>query len=280
DFFVLGSKQGGNSGAYFKAFDGISPWIDLSAWRATKGSTVRAHAMAYAAAQHDALYASVPEGKVVLGGIGPGFDDFTNGWNTCQTRQIPQASEAAPRDPDVLNGELDYLQSKGTKFEVFQTWDDWTEGSFLEPSVSEGTSKLVQLQTRLGELYGEPAVSSAALENRWTSYGQPRGCGGAKASPNIELCPSSTSSCSPPQILEPTENQKVGPAILLRTSAPPCVGSVLAYLDGVKINLAGTATNIDQWVSVSMGAHVVNVNGWDASGNVYASSKIAFTRTY
>ncbi len=280
DFFVLGSSQGGNGGTYFKAFDGISPWINLSAWDGTKGATVREHAAAYAASQHDELYKTVPAGKVVLGGVGPGFDDFTNGWNTCETRQIPRPAEAAPRDPGVLDGEIDYLQSKNTKFMVFQTWDDWTEGSFMEPSVSEGTSKIVQLQTRLGELYGEPAVSPTSLENRWTSFGQPRGCGGAKPSPDVELCAKVETPCGPPQILEPTASEDVGPSIQLRTSAPACLVSALAYIDGKDVSLTTTNPIISEWVPVSMGPHVLNVNGWDAAGNVYVSTKISFTRTY
>jgi hypothetical protein len=281
DFFVLGSSQSGSGGAYFKAFDGISPWINLSAWDATKGDDVRAHATAYAAAQHDELYKTVPAGKVVLGGVGPGFDDFTNGWNNCATRQIPRPNEATPRDPDVLDGEIDFLESKNTKFMIFQTWDDWTEGSFMEPSVSEGTSKIVQLQTRLGELYGEPAVSPTALENRWKSYGQPRGCGGAQPSPDVELCAKVASpTCAAPQILEPTANEDVGPAIRLRVSTPVCIDSATATIDGAAVKVTNTDPTIGEWVPVTKGTHTLRVSGTDKEGNAYTSPTISFTRTY
>ena len=53
DFYALGSRQGSGGVPYFSAFDGISPWIDLAAWGSTSGSSVRAHAAAYAAATHD-----------------------------------------------------------------------------------------------------------------------------------------------------------------------------------------------------------------------------------
>jgi hypothetical protein len=69
---------------------------------------------------------------------------------------------------------------------ILETWDDWTEGSFFEPSISEGTSKIDQLQARLGDLYGEPAVSRAAQDERWVAYGQPHG--GLKPAPHTPLC--------------------------------------------------------------------------------------------
>ena len=277
DFFALGSKQGGNPGPYYAAFDGLSPWIDLANWGKTQGSTVRAHAAAYAALQHQALYASVPAGKVVLGGIAPGFDDFTNGWSKCETRQLPPAGEAAPRDPGVLDGMLDYAKQKHMQGMILETWDDWTEGSFFEPSVAEGTSKLVQLQRRLADVFGEAAVSPAALQHRWSSFGQPHGCAGAQASPQIDLC---AAACGPMQILEPTANENVGPAIHLRATGPACIGATIPYVDGNQAHAAFTGNTIDAWVSVPMGAHVLNVNGWDANGTPYVSAHVPFTRTY
>jgi len=238
---------------------------------------VRAHAAAYAAVQHAQLYASVPAGKVVLGGIAPGFDDFTNGWSKCATRQLPPVSEAAPRDPGVLDGMLDYAKTKHMQGMILETWDDWTEGSFFEPSVSEGTSKLVQLQTRLGDVFGEAAVSPAALQHTWSSYGQPHGCAGARPSPQIDLC---AAACGPMQIAEPTAGEGVGPSIRLRATGPACIGATIAYVDGVQAHAAFTGNTIDAWIPVTMGAHVLNVNGWDANGTPYVSAKITFTRTY
>ena len=128
--------------------------------------------------------------KVVFGGVAPGFDDFTNGWSNCATRQLPPVSEATPRDPGVLDGVLDYLGTKSAHGVILQTWDDWTEGTFFEPSVSEGTAKLDQLQADLATLFGETPASGAALHDRWYGYGQARGCGTRASPPAIELgCP-------------------------------------------------------------------------------------------
>ena len=282
DFFAIASKQGGGAGPYFAAFDGISPWIDSYAWDNTSGATVRAHAAAYAAKQHAELYASVPAGKVVFGSVTPGFDDFTNGWSLCKTRQMPRPTEAHPRDPGLLDGSIDFLETKHAKGVILQTWDDWTEGSFFEPSVSEGTTKLEQLQARLGELYGEPRVTSKPLHDRWVAYGQPHGCAGAKPSPHIDLCaPPPATTCGPPTILEPTNGMNVGPSIHLRVSAPSCIDAMIPYIDSQRaIATTVQGSSIDAWIPVTMGTHTLNVNGWDAKGAVYPSTKISFTRTY
>jgi hypothetical protein len=45
--------------------------------------------------------------------------------------------------------------------------------------------------------------------------------------------------------------------------------------------VATSTTNaIDTWVPVTMGAHQVQCNGWDAGGAVHKSTFISFTRTY
>jgi hypothetical protein len=87
--------------------------------------------------------------------------------------------------------------------------------------------------------------------------------------------------CSAPSILEPTAGQSVGPAIQLRTNAPSCITATKCYLDGNPTPVASASSGgIDQWVSVALGSHNVECNGWDASGTVYQSSTIAFDRTY
>jgi hypothetical protein len=284
DFYALASHQGDHGSPYFAAFDGLSPWIDLAAWDATSGGSVRAHAAAYAARTHADLYANVPAGPVVLGGVAPGFDDFTNGWSQCVSRQLPRASEAPARDPGVLDGTIDFLKTKHAKGVVLQTWDDWTEGSFFEPSVSEGTAKIEQLQARLGDLYGEAQVSPNALRSLWHGYGQPRSCSGAQVPPHIALCGGPPSppppSCSAPVIQIPTANEPVGPAIDLKVVAPSCIVAMIAYIDAAQAAPAIHGASIDQWIGVTMGTHRLNVNGWDAQGNVFVSSSTTFTRTY
>ena len=173
------------SPGFWAAFDGLSPWINLGVWDATSGATPYDHAFAYAQQLHAKLLAHVPAGKTVVAGVAPGFDDFENGWTPdaatglCTSRQIPRVGEAPPRDPAVLAAMIDFAAANGLHGVTLQTWDDWTEGSFLEPSVEEGTAKLVQLRQKLGDLFGDvqDAAGDAALAARWANYGQARNCG-------------------------------------------------------------------------------------------------------
>jgi hypothetical protein len=58
-----------------------------------------------------------------------------------------------------------------------ETWDDWTEGSQFEPSIEEGAAKLVHLSELTAAYHGESFdQSDTRMQDRWTSYGQPRNC--------------------------------------------------------------------------------------------------------
>jgi hypothetical protein len=87
--------------------------------------------------------------------------------------------------------------------------------------------------------------------------------------------------CGVPVITDPTQGQVVGPAINIQANAPSCIVAMDAYLDGNSKAVATTSSNNfpnPTWVAVSTGSHTLNVNGWDAMGNVYQSTKISFTR--
>jgi hypothetical protein len=189
DFYAFATLQNPTRTDYFTAFDALAPWIQLD-WANSSGATVRAHAAAWAAGEHDALFAALGAnpGRVALGGVTPGFDDFTMNWGACQERQLPPGD---PRDPAVLQGEFDYLAGRSAKGLIFETWDDWTEGSEFEPDVEGGPSVLVALRGELGGLFGDPVdpVGDARLAARWNGYGQARNCDGAAAGtpPVIEL---------------------------------------------------------------------------------------------
>src|SRR5262249_5528225 len=129
-------------------------------------------------------------------------------------------------------------------------------------------------------------AGDARLAARWTSYGQARNGGGgaAGAAPATDLAcdgavDAGSPACSAPAILEPTASQIVGPAIHLRASAPSCIHAIACYLDSPPTPVASSAANaLDAWVSVDVGAHRVQCNGWDASGLPYASPFVAFAR--
>ncbi|HEX8790120.1 MAG TPA: hypothetical protein VF765_04155 [Polyangiaceae bacterium] len=200
DFYVIASSQNATQTGFFQALDGISPWVQLD-WSNTSGSTVRAHAQAWAAGMHDPLYGAVGQypGRIVIGAATPGFDDYTENWGGCSERQLPPGD---PRDPQVLLGEFDYFKSKSTSALVMETWDDWTEGSEFEPDVAGGTSMLVSLRQEIGTLEGEAAdpAGDKRLTDRWTSFGQARNCTGSPAgtSPTVTLtCPAGSGDAGP-----------------------------------------------------------------------------------
>jgi hypothetical protein len=291
DFYTVATHAPASA---FAAFDGVSPWVDPGyAWPHTAGGTVYAHAQRYAAFQHDPLYAALPAGKVVFGGVAPGFDDFTMHWGGCDQRQIPTAAEGTPRHLDVLRGSIDYLRGKGAHGVIVHTWDDWTEGSFMEPSVEEGTSKIVTLRQKLGDLYGEAqnAAGDQQLSDRWVAYGKTYPCSGGVGSYNAPAACSSapvqpppppvTTTCAPAVVLEPTQGESVGPSIHLRVSGGGCLTSMIAYIDGVEVERSTLSPpSIDQWVGVALGARRLHVNAWEPNGTIHQTPDVAFTRTY
>ncbi len=176
DFYAVGLTL---ASSYFGAFDALAPWVNLGLWASANGSDLEARATAWAASEHEGLVSAVGSwpGRVVFGGIAPGFDDYTESWGACTQREIP-------RDPALLQGEFDYLSSEkqsgawDVRGLVFETWDDWTEGTELEPDVVEGAAKLVQLRQLVGSLFAAPAdpAGDQAVAARWEGFGQARDC--------------------------------------------------------------------------------------------------------
>jgi hypothetical protein len=170
DFYALATTL---QPAYLPAFDALAPWLNLGVWGSATGADLHARAVDYATKLHAALLGAVAQypGRVVFGGVNPGFDDFTEGWGQCTMREMP-------RDPALLAGQLDWLASQHIEHVMLETWDDWTEGSEFEPDVTDGPAKLLELRAGLGALFGEAAdpAGDHALAQRWNGYGQARNC--------------------------------------------------------------------------------------------------------
>ena len=184
DFYTLGSKSSSAATAdsLFDAFDALAPWIELGAWDASTSVPVRSLAASYAQNIHQGALTAVAThpGRVVFAGLHPGFNDFTEDWGACTERTIPHVGQGAgPRDLDFLEGMFDWaVATGGFQGVLLATWDDWTEGSAFEPDVTDGPERLVRLRNRLGELHEEAAdpAGETRLRDRWTGYGQARGC--------------------------------------------------------------------------------------------------------
>jgi hypothetical protein len=182
DAYVVG---GTTNPSFFAAFDAIAPWVETGVWDATTGTTVADRAAVWTHRRHDALLAQVAShpGRVVWGGIAPGFDDYTRDWGACDRERV------IPRVDDVLDAQFDVLTVARTsgadvRGMLLATWDDWTEGSHFEPEVGEGTGRLIHLRQRLGAYFSDAAdaAGDTRLTDRFTSYGQPRDCSGRAVS--------------------------------------------------------------------------------------------------
>jgi MYXO-CTERM domain-containing protein len=186
DFYTLGTKSSSAATAatLFDAFDALAPWIELGVWDGASTTPVRTLAASYAQSLHQGARTAVAShpGRVVFAGVHPGFNDFTESWGACTARTVPAAGQGVgPRDPDFLDGMMDWVVSTGGfQGVLLATWDDWTEGSYFEPDVIDGPDRLVRLRNRLGELYGDAAdaAGETRLRDRWTGYGVVRGCNG------------------------------------------------------------------------------------------------------
>jgi hypothetical protein len=172
DFYIVGTTL---FSSFFEVFDGLSPWVNLGIWNTATGDSTYERAYNWVDAMHSSLFNDISAypGRVVFGGVSPGFDDYTENWGACTDRIIP-------RERELLNATFDYLKSKNVTGIVLETWDDWTEGTEFEPDVAEGPSLLVLLRQNLGKLYGEPSdpAGDQRLADRWINYGQARNCSG------------------------------------------------------------------------------------------------------
>jgi hypothetical protein len=296
DFYAIAV---GADPAFFGAFDALAPWLGSSSYVNHAGTSVYSDSYGHTQGRHASLVAGVGgyPGRLVYGGVTPGFDDWTRNWSgPCQERQMPPDSV---RDPNLMTAQMDFFHSCKTgagcitspktisKYDfrgfIGETWDDWTEGSEFEPDVYEGPDRLVRLRQLLGRVFGDTypdTTGDSRLTQRWTSYGQARDATGGAATTPPATNLACDASCGPPAITTPSAGQSVGPDIHLRVSAPSCIDAIKCYVDSNPTVVASASTSaIDAWVPVTMGSHVVQCNGWD-SGVVYRSPFVSFTRTY
>jgi len=161
---------------FFGCFDALAPWVNLGIWDGASGKTTYDRALNWIKAEHQGLLTNVKNfpGRVVFGGVAPGFDDYTKDWGNCKIRNIP-------RDPALLDATFDFLKTNNIKGLVMETWDDWTEGTHFEPDVEGGPSLLLHLRQIVGKLFNETPdpKGDEKLVSRWNNYGQLRNCNGS-----------------------------------------------------------------------------------------------------
>jgi hypothetical protein len=275
DFYVVGVSDGYDS---FAAFDALAPWTGNSLYVVQPGRGVYGDSFAQTRARHQALIDHVAQfpGRLVYGGVVPGFDDWTRNWSgPCTERQMPPGS---PRDPALLTAQADFFSGckHGTActsataaydFRGFlgETWDDWTEGSEFEPDVHDGPARLVQLRQLIGQVFGDQlpdAAGDARLAARWTTYGEARnGLGGAAgASPVTNLACDGTTL----DFHAPANDSAQAARIHVHATAQTAT-AMQVYVDDVP---AGSATGEVLDLDVGpypVGAHRVGVKAWNGA---------------
>ena len=155
-------------------FDAVAPWIDLVAWSMTSSSLpLYNRTLAWLELVYGPILSTIPAGRVIMGGLSPGFDDYTQSWGACQTRTIPRHS-------DLMRAQMDYFAAHSIRQLFVYTWDDWTEGSQFEPDVNNGTTFLLLLRQLITSFYNEiqNTDGDAKLVSRWINYPQLRNCTG------------------------------------------------------------------------------------------------------
>lgn len=185
DFYALCTTT-----SLLQVFDGVAPWIDLVAWSMTDHRLpLYNRTLAWMKLVYDPILSSnIPSGRLIMGGLVPGFDDFTQSWGACQQRSIP-------RHPDLIRAQLDYFSSHSIRHLFVYTWDDWTEGSHFEPDTTNGTTFLLLLRQSIASFYNEvqDLDGDQRLVSRWTHYPQLRNCTSLAVTtiPSVDLsCPS------------------------------------------------------------------------------------------
>ncbi|CAF1394741.1 unnamed protein product [Didymodactylos carnosus] len=83
-----------------------------------------------------------------------------------------------PRETQLLQAQFDYFRINQIPRLFIYTWDDFTEGSIVEPDVRNGTWALLNIRQMIGTFYNETqnVTADQMLIDRWTNYPQLRNC--------------------------------------------------------------------------------------------------------
>ncbi|CAF1191619.1 unnamed protein product, partial [Didymodactylos carnosus] len=178
DFYTVSTSN------LFQEFDAVAPWINYDAWSMTNSTLpLYNRTIQWMNLMYSQLFISVNNypGRAILGGLTPGFDDYTQGWGACTTRTIP-------RDTILLQAQFDYFKKQNINRMFLFTWDDYQEGSIFEPDIVNGTWALVTFRQLVGKYFGEEdnSLDEQKLISQWTKYPQIRNCTTIQPSSNLD----------------------------------------------------------------------------------------------
>ena len=175
DFYTVFYSK---SGERFEYADALHPFISYVEYTMTSGMFDFDHAMNWKLLAHKKLFEKVVnyDGRVVIGAISPGFDDWTKQWGDGVDRQIPRSKE-------VISGQIrafKELRNQGKEVGGFMlsTWNDYTEGHQWEPDSEDQGQLLGYLSEKIGSYNKEiiDPLETQRLRQAWINHGIKRTC--------------------------------------------------------------------------------------------------------
>ncbi len=150
----------------------MNPWVSGTDYDAATGATERLKAEDWTRLRLDQILteAATYSGRIVVGSLFPGFEDWAKGFGQGLDRDVP-------RSEDLVQGQIDRFLTDGITAVQCGTWNDYPEGSQWEPTLqlpddSEDAQELRWLTEGLARLYSESVVTAetTALKQSWLDY--------------------------------------------------------------------------------------------------------------
>jgi hypothetical protein len=274
-----------NAGAFAKSFsDGGFGWIGVST---TAG-------MGYL---NDFYYnANKYPNKVVFGGVYKGFNDSIASWGS--NRLAPQNCASTWLNT-WATANLKFSSTNQLDFIMLNTWNDYEEGTALEMGVDNCVSLAGSVN---GSVFSATVTGNPATIDHYTAFISTDGqnlavLADGLSTPSLDLdtftVPTGTYSLFMKAVGKPGIFNHMSPAFVWKTvynrpvvslvaqgqdpnSSPVHVQAAAAagtkpvstmalYVDGVQVyKLAGD--QLDRWICLPTGTHLIGVNAWDTRG--------------
>lgn len=137
--------------------DAFYPWVQPGGKWDEKGLNWGAPYLDYFYGQVNQF--NKPTHQFVGGGVWPGFDDRNNiswGGNRLISRQEGSVYDS------TWQYVVDYSGSLSMKYVMIETWNDWNEGTEIEPSKEHRYQYLLQTESNIAQLHGAEFVADSS----------------------------------------------------------------------------------------------------------------------
>lgn len=164
DFYTIGRNYGAGDVA---AYDGLLPWVRLDIYDDVEGTPRQKAAGLAEQSVTDFIQAAVTSNptRIALANFTPGFESWVKGWGA-------GIEEGFPRSTDTIRGHFDGYAAIESGWQrpdgiVVVTWDDYPEGTVLEPTTADRGEFLALWTEQVAEWEGDtpdPSETQALLD--------------------------------------------------------------------------------------------------------------------